>query len=86
VTFEPTAEHLALERRLARQKALTDIEDCHVQVAGGLLWYDTRPMTDPREHCNEALDLANEVLAYADYWKLITRHPTQPWLVRVNTN
>lgn len=83
MTFEPTAEDHARAVRLAHDAVVADIEACHTVTEGGLRWYDTRPMTDPRENPPEFVDMATDALAHADAWKLIHRHPTQPHLVRV---
>ena len=60
---------------LANARAIADIESVCVplRAADGLRWYDTRPMLDPREHAGEAIDMAAQVLAYAEACGLIRR-------------
>lgn len=70
---------------LANCHVVADIQTNCVPVrqADGQLWYDTRPMLDPREHCAQVLDMATQALAYAQASGLIERAPQAPHLVRL---
>ena len=46
--------------------------------------WDTRPMLDAREHCNEVLDMLQLRLLYAELRGLIERDAKFPHLVRIN--
>jgi len=43
--------------------------------------YDVRPMTDPREHSADVVDMAREALAYARLRRLITEQIDAPHLL-----
>ena len=79
-----TADLSPLARRIADRASVSDIE-LHATplMLHGVTWYDTRPMLDPREHCDDALQMAAEAIEYAVARRLVTRHDEQPHLVRV---
>ena len=60
---------------------------CHETAApgeeNGRLWYDTRPMLDPREQPSHALDMALIALQMGEEMGVIHRHPLHPHLVRI---
>lgn len=69
---------------LLRKYIVTDVETTAVRVhAMGSRWYDTRPMTDPREQPQEFVDLAVEALAVGQSIGALFPHPDKPHLVRV---
>lgn len=82
-------EHLRMAFTLANHKVLQDITSGSVPV--WLDWpgrsriraFDTRPMIDPREHCNDVLDMAAQALCYGEALGLFERHPVQRYLVRL---
>lgn len=69
--------------RLANRAVREDIEtECPKVCTGdGRIWWDTRPMTDPREHSPAVLDMTNDALKYAIESGLVRLHPMQPYLV-----
>ena len=78
-------ELAALQQRLADRACITDIE-CHAHAqtdAQGRKWWDTRPMVDPREQPDQAVDMNFEALAYAHQRGLIIPHPVDSHLVRI---
>lgn len=78
------AEMAALERRLAERAVVADLQTaCDAVVIDGTCWWDTRPMTDTREHAQEICDMAREALHYAECRQLIAWHPQHPHLARV---
>lgn len=78
-------QHLQRAARIAAEAVITDIEgECpRVRDTSGVLWYDTRPMLDPREHSPEIVDLHTGRLAYALAARVAERHESMPHLVRV---
>ena len=69
---------------LADRACIADIEtECHVLQADGVPWWDTRPMTDPRELPDDLVEMNTQALAYAELRGLFTRHPLRPYLVRI---
>jgi len=70
---------------MAAKFVVADIEtNCvHVTLPDGTGWYDTRPLLDPREHCDDAVEMASQALQWAEGHAVITRHAAQPWLVCV---
>ena len=84
--FIECARQQQLAHRLAERAVAADVE-MHGHItrdADGIKWYDTRPMTDPREHCPESIDMANEALEYGVKAGVLVRHHAQQWLVRVD--
>jgi len=76
----PTERGLAL----ADTYCVTDIETTADSVMlDGQRWYDTRPMLDPREHCDEFIDLAKATIDHVLSRGLAVRHLQQPHLVRL---
>ena len=79
----------ALQQRLADESAIETIETycvrsaCRDDVLQHRMW-DTRPMLDAREHCNEVLDMLQLRLLYAELRGLIERDAKFPHLVRIN--
>ena len=49
----------------------------------GRMWWDTRPMTDEREHANEVAAMAAYALALGEEMEILHRHPLHPHLVRI---
>lgn len=80
-----TAAADPVAHNLAAQAVVCDIEsNClHVDLGDGQRWYDTRPMLDPREQPDDVIEMTTQALQWADRHAVITRHPAQPWLVRV---
>jgi hypothetical protein len=78
---------LQLALTIANRAAVADIEsECAtVHLDDGHRWLDTRPMLDPNEHCNQAIDMAADTLAYAEESGLIRRHAQQRHLVRITS-
>ena len=76
-----------LSRGLAlANRAVVETIECEcirVHLPEGGIWYDTRPMLDPREHAPEVIDMAREALDYALQSQLAFRHMHQPHLVCV---
>lgn len=71
-------------RRIADVSSVADIELHAVEVSiFGQHWWDTRPMLDPREHCDEAIEMGEWVIGYATARGLVQRHPEMPHFVRV---
>ncbi len=72
--------------RIASQAVVADIQTnaCHTEL-DGVVWWDTRPMLDPREHAPQALDMALLALDYAVLAGLAVRHPDSPYLLRITT-
>jgi hypothetical protein len=71
---------------IANRAVICDIEsEGHLVVEDGIRYYDVRPMTDPREHGPENVDMATEAITYAVSAGLVVAHPDpeRPWLVRV---
>ena len=70
---------------LANRAVVSDIEtECvRVDLGDGAHWYDTRPMLDPREHCYDVIDMAQQALRYAEAANLVQRHEEQRYLVRI---
>lgn len=79
-----TAAPLAAAVRLANRYAVQALEEVpdHLLV-DGLLWKDTRPTLDPREHSPELIDMVGELIDYAVSAGLATRHPQHPHLLRL---
>lgn len=74
-----------LERTVAARAVISDIEDCACAVrVDNAQWWDLRPMLDDREHPPQSIDMASQALIYAFARGLITRHPQQQHLVRIN--
>lgn len=70
----------------ADHAVISDITAACVALAqqpGQPCWYDTRPMTDPREHAPPQLDMAVQALQYARERGLVAQHPQHPHLVRI---
>lgn len=64
---------------------IADIEsECvRVQMSEPGIWYDSRPMVDPREHAPQVVDEAAEALSLAESFGLIVRHPVQRYMLRI---
>lgn len=83
------ATHLGHMLRLAvacaDRATVADIEQLPVEPSDGLTvtWRDTRPLLDAREQPAECIDMARQMLDYADARRLITRHPQHHHLVRI---
>lgn len=82
------AVHMAeLVRRgllIADAAAVADIEDgSFVMVVNNVQWLDVRPMLDEREHSPTVIDMAIEVLTYAEQRGLIERHQVDAHMVRI---
>lgn len=75
----------ALAQRLAAAACIADIETGAVPQTDkqGRCWYDMRPMLDPREVCDDTLEMNRQSLDYALGRGLISAHPLLPHLVRI---
>jgi hypothetical protein len=70
--------------RIARQAVVADIQsNAHHTTVDGAVWWDTRPMLDPREHAPQSLDMALQALDFAVLAGLATRHQDKPYLLRI---
>lgn len=80
----PESTTAALAHQLADRASVADIE-CHgVQVhTHGQRWYDTRPMLDRHEYCDQSIDMARQAIDYALQRGLVEPHPGQPHLLRI---
>lgn len=80
-----TAALERLQQRIADRACISDIETEGIAERDrhGRRWYDTRPMLDAREHCDEMIDMAHEALDYAIARGLVVRHAELPHLVRI---
>jgi hypothetical protein len=81
---DPAAEtqmvHLAFE--IANRAVVEDIENYAVkEVTDGRIYWDTRPMTDPREHAPQSIDMATQAIRYALTAGLAAVHPQRPYLI-----
>lgn len=75
-----------LAHQLADRACICDIECDAWQTddeMGGPHWYDTRPMLDPRETCDDSIEMARQALQYAHERGLISPHPIHSHLVRI---
>lgn len=74
-----------LAHRIADRACVADIETEAVAQtdAQGQRWYDTRPMLDPREQCDDNVEMARQALAYAHDRGLTSAHPQHGYLVRI---
>lgn len=85
-TAAALGEQIRLAHQLADAWAVSDIECNSVSTElDGARWHDTRPMTDPREHAPEVVDMATAALAYARLRGLVQAHPQHAHLVRITT-
>ena len=70
--------------RIANQAVVADIQCNAVHTTqDGQVWWDTRPMLDPREHAPMALDMALLDLDYAVLAGVACRHADHPYLLRI---
>jgi len=77
---EPHLIHLACE--IANRAVVADIEsECHRVQLDGRAWWDTRPMTDQREHSPEVIDMATQAIQFAVGAGLAGLHPQRPYLL-----
>lgn len=74
-----------LAHTLADRAVISDIECEGIAEtdAQGRKWYDTRPMIDPREQPDDAIEMALQALSYAHERGLIGPHPMHSHLVRI---
>lgn len=83
------ATHLGAMVRLAiacaDRAVIADIEQLPAEPPGPLsiVWRDTRPLLDEREQPPQCIDMARQMLDYADLRRLIVRHPVHHHLVRI---
>ncbi|HMR68859.1 MAG TPA: hypothetical protein PKA84_01370 [Rubrivivax sp.] len=80
---------IRLAIKLADEAAVADIESDALLVRGDPslpagLWYDIRPLVDPREVPPEVGDMARGAIDYALMRGLVIAHPTAPYLLRRN--
>jgi len=70
--------------RIANQAVVADIQcnAAHTKL-DGQVWWDTRPMLDPREHAPQELDMALQALDYAVLAGVAYRHQDRPYLLRI---
>lgn len=86
ITPVTAEQHVTSTLRIANRAVAEDIESYSAATTlpgDPTRWHDTRPMLDPREHAPEALDMAVEALAYAEFAGLVVRHPEHRHLVRL---
>lgn len=70
--------------RIAREAVVADIQcNAHHITIDGAVWWDTRPMLDPREHAPQSLDMALQALDFAVLAGLATRHQDKPYLLHI---
>lgn len=72
--------------RIADMQVVCEIESgcpAHNGLDQHPRWYDLRPLTDPREHCGEMIDMNAEIIDYALRRGLAIRHPEHAHLVRI---
>lgn len=78
------AKLMSAAMRIARQAVVADIECNATRIKlEDAVWWDTRPMLDPREHAPESLDMALQALDFAVLSGLAVRHQDKPYLLRV---
>lgn len=83
------ATHLGAMVRLAiacaDRAVVADLEQLPVEPSGSLVvtWRDTRPLLNEWEQPPECIDMARQMLDYADLRRLIARHPQHHHLVRI---
>jgi hypothetical protein len=76
---------IKLAFEIANRAVIEDLESYAVKVqTDGRIWWDTRPMTNPHEHCAESIDMANEAIRYAVGAGLVGLHPQRPYLVTIH--
>jgi hypothetical protein len=81
----PSPDMLAIQRHLADASVIADIEStCDRILIAGTYWWDTRVMLDPREQCDDMLEMNRQALRYAQWRGLITPDPDAPHLVRIH--
>lgn len=79
----PDLHTQALERRIAGASVINLVtSECVTQKVRGVIYYDTRPMVDPREHSPANVDWHAEVLAYGLAVGILQRDTTDHHLVR----
>lgn len=67
---------------LANAAVISDIETGAQKIErDGRIWWDTRPMTDPREHSPICVDMAQQAIDYALHSGLAHAHPVQTYLL-----
>lgn len=73
---------LTLASAIADRAVVIDIQSEGLRVAqGGRTWWDTRPMTDQREHVPDDVEIFTLAIRYAVGTGLASVHPTQPYLL-----
>lgn len=84
VLYTADADLMARAFRIANQAVVADIQcnAIHTKVED-TVWWDTRPMLDPREHAPQVLDMALLALDYAVLSGLAARHQDHPYLLRI---
>jgi hypothetical protein len=69
---------------IANRAVVEDIESYAAkEVIDGRTWWDTRPMTDPREFRSASVDIADLAIAYAIGAGLARLHPQRPYLLAI---
>lgn len=67
---------------IADRSVIADIQSEGQRVSvDGRIWYDTRPLTDPREHAAQVIDMASEAISYAVARRIASVHPQRPYLL-----
>lgn len=73
--------------QIADRAVVADIESMSIMAGrtpDGRPIYDTRPMLDRREHCDESIEMATQALRFARQRGLVREQPGQPYLLTIN--
>lgn len=77
-----TDAQMKLAVSIADRAVISDIESEAIRLdLDGRAWWDTRLMTDAREHAPEVVELASDSIRYAVGTGLASVHPNQPYLL-----
>ena len=80
------AKLMSASMRIARQAVVADIQrNANRTKLDDAVWWDTRPMLDPREHAPESLDMVLQALDFALLAGIAVRHQDKPYLLRITT-
>lgn len=71
-----------LAMQIAKQAVISDIESEAIRVdLDDYTWWDTRPMTDQREHSPPVVDMFSQAIQFAVGSGLAAVHPQRPYLI-----